>query len=232
MYQVLSIPANAPNPNFSSENRHQVNFDIGENLLLSKNTWNDAIRCLGLFQYFSYEPDEVKYIEDDNGNWIQIVTLIHWKGWLIPRPVFGGVIVINQLNENETSNFLKRISLGRGKYISPEEIKNYNYLQNQNLISDKIGQFTAESFRFQNGFWAPMPGYHKGDIRIPLMPEDQNQQPFVTYFDFQNEQSKSKVLCHYFGLEPFQEDKKALNTSLFIPSNGNNLVYYINHVKN
>lgn len=233
MYQVLSIPANEPNPDFSSNNRHDVNFDIGENLVLSKNTWNDAIKCLGPLQYFSYEPDEVKFIENEKGEWIQVVTLIKWTGWLIPRPVFGGVIEIRQLNEGIATNFLKRLTLGRGEYFSPEEISKIEYLKNQNLISDKIGQFTAESFRFQNGFWAPMPGYHKGDIRIPVMPSDQNQQPFVTYFNFAGEQMKNEILCHYFGLEPYQESKRALNTSLFIPSNGiENKVYFINHTDN
>ena len=118
--------------------------------------------------------------------------------------------------------------------MKPNEIKQYEYLKKQNLLSDKIATFSAESFRFQNGFMAPMPGYHQGDIRIPTMPEDQNQQPFVAYFNFKGLlDSTEGTLCHYFGLEPYQEDKRALNTSIFLPSSGvDPTVYFINHTKN
>lgn len=234
MTEVVSVPASAYNPDFSSlDNRTDVKFDVGENLALSSNAYTAAIKKLGFFQFFNYEPDEVKFIERNENDWVQVITLIKWTGFLIPRPVFGGVIVVEQIENNSFGNFISRASFGKGTFIAPEEITKYDYLREQNLLSDKIARFTAESFRFQDGFFAPMPGYHKNDIRIPLMPTDQNQQPFVAYFNFKDIlTNKNGGLYHYFGLEPYQEDKKTLSTSIFLPSTGyEDVVYFYNHSK-
>lgn len=232
MNEVVSVPAAAYDPDFSA-NRHTVKFDVGESLVLSGNTHTAAIKKLGPWDYFNYEPDESKFIENDKGEWVQVLTLIKWKGFFIPRPVFGGVIVFEQIEENSFGNWFKRVSFGKGKFIQPDEIKNYTYLKNQNLQSDFITRFTAEAFRFQNGFLAPMPGYHNNDIRIPIMATDENQQPFAAYFNFEDVvEGGGKGVYHYFGLEPYQEDKRTLSTSVFIPSNGDNVVYYYDHSKN
>lgn len=234
MTEVISVPANSPATGFGRDTKHPVKFDVGENLILSSYSFTTAIKKLNLIEFFNYEPDEVKFIERAENDWIQVITLIKWEGWLVPRPVFGGVIIIDQIEKNSFGNFIRRASFGKGTFIKPDEIKDYVYLSKQNLLSDKIATFSAESFRFQNGFMSPMPGYHKGDIRVPQLPEDQNQQPFVAYFNFEGVISgKQGELCHYFGLEPFQENKRALNTSIFIPSSGvDNTIYYIDHVKN
>lgn len=231
MTEVVSVPANSYELDFVA-NRESVNFDVGENQILSAHIKNAAIRKLGLWDYFNYEPDESKFIENSEGVWVQVLTLIKWKGFFIPRPVFGGVIIFEQIKENTFGNFFKRITFGKGKFIKPDELKNYEYLKNQNLQSDFITRYIAESFRFQNGFWAPMPGYHNNDIRIPVMPEDENQQPFVAYFNFDGViEEEGKGVYHYFGLEPYQEDKRTLSTSVFVPSNGKNVVYFYNHAK-
>ena len=234
MTQIISVPANSPATGFGKETKHPVKFDVGENLVLSSYSFTTAIKKMNLIQFFNYEPDEVKFFEREVNDWVQVITLIKWEGWLVPRPVFGGVIVIDQIEKNSFGNWISRASVGKGKFIKPDEIKNYGYLIKQNLLSDRIASFSAESFRFQNGFMAPLPGYHKGDIRVPQLPEDQNQQPFVAYFNFEGVlDSTGGELCHYFGLEPFQENKRALNTSIFIPSSGvDETVYYIDHVKN
>ncbi len=232
MTEVVSVGANSYNPDFSATNRHDVNFDVGENLVLSAHAKTAAIKKLGLWGYFNYEPDEVKYIEDENGNWIQVLTLIKWKGFFIPRPVFGGVIVFKQIEKNSFKNWISRVTFGKGELIKPKDIYQYPYLKNQNLQSDFIATFTAESFRFQNGFLAPMPGYHNNDVRIPQLDADQNKQPFVTYFNFNGIlKGQEKGIYHYFGLEPYQEDKKSLSTSIFVPSNGDDIVYYYDHAK-
>ena len=234
MTEIISIPANEPAVGFGKEVYHPVKFDVGENLVLSSYAFTTAIKKLNLWQFFSYEADEVKFIERAENDWIQVITLIKWEGWLVPRPVFGGVIIIDQIEKNSAGNWFKRTSIGKGTFVKPNEVKEYEYLNKQNLLSDRIATFSAESFRFQNGLMAPMPGYHKGDIRVPQFPEDQNQQPFVAYFNFDGSiKGKQGELCHYFGLEPYQEDKRALNTSIFIPSSGvDNSVYYINHADN
>ncbi len=234
MTEIISIPANEPALGFGKEVYHPVKFDVGENLVLSSYAFTTAIKRLNFIQFFNYEADEVKFIERAENDWIQVITLIKWEGWLVPRPVFGGVIIVDQIEKNTFGNFIKRASFGKGEFIKPDKIKNYDYLNKQNLLSDRIATFSAESFRFQNGFMAPMPGYHKGDIRVPYLEEDQNQQPFVAYFNFNGIiGNKNGELCHYFGLEPFQDDKSALNTSIFIPSSGvDDTLYYINHAEN
>jgi hypothetical protein len=234
MTEIISVPANAAATGFGKDTKHPVKFDVGENLILSSYSFTTAIKRLNFIEFFNYEADEVKFIERAENDWIQVITLIKWEGWIVPRPVFGGVIIIDQIEKNTFGNFIKRASIGKGEFIKPNEIKSYSYLKKQNLLSDRIATFSAESFRFQNGFMSPMPGYHQGDIRVPQLPEDQNQQPFVAYFNFTDViKGKQGELCHYFGLEPFQENKRALNTSIFIPSSGvDNTVYYIDHVKN
>lgn len=232
MYKVLSVNATTPAPDFSSKNQHEVKFDIGEHLLFSKKTKNAVTKRFNFLQFFSYEPAEIMFIENDAGEWVQVVSLIKWEGWLIPRPVFGGVMIIPQ-REASFGGWMERVFLGVGKWIKPDEITKTSFLKRQNLIPERVARFTAESFRFQEGFLAPMPGYHEGDIRIPHLPEDQNQQPFVAYFDFEGTgANEGQKLCNYFGLEPYQESKKGLNTSLFIPGDNDRKVYYIDHSAN
>lgn len=231
LYKVLSVNATTPAPDFSAKNQHEVNFDIGEHLLFSKKTKAAVIKRFNFLQFFSYEPAEIRFIENDAGEWVQVVSLIKWEGWLIPRPVFGGVMIIPQ-RESSLGNWAERVILGVGIWTKPEHIKNVDFLKGQNLIPERVARFTAESFRFQEGFLAPMPGYHEGDIRIPNLPEDQNQQPFVAFCNFNGTgANEGQKLCSYFGLEPYQESKKGLNTSLFIPGDNDKKVYYIDHAQ-
>ncbi len=223
MYEVLRVPAYLPSPVFDSRHRAKVNFEIGEQLLFSHNTKNAVIKRFGLSAFFNCEPATPIYLQDDTGKWVQVVPIIKWKGFLFPRPVFGGVYVIQQLRDRD--NFFARILFGKGDFISPKEIAEHNYLTGQNLQPQKALNYTANSFKFANGFLAPMPGYHEGDVRIPEMPKDQNPMPFITYFTIKN---KGK-LYNYFGLEPYQEDKKGLSLSLFIPGDNDDTVYFINH---
>ncbi|MFT7588790.1 MAG: hypothetical protein ACI959_001002, partial [Limisphaerales bacterium] len=116
MYEVLSVNGTAPAPNFSKEARHKVNFDVGENLLFSKKTYNAAIKRFDLFRFFNYQPDEVRFIDNDKGEWKQVVSMIRWKGFLFPRPVFGGVLVIDE-KEGGFGTGVKRAVLGEGNWI-------------------------------------------------------------------------------------------------------------------
>ncbi|WOO41698.1 hypothetical protein [Rubellicoccus peritrichatus] len=212
--EVMSVPADRPALNFSGENRDSVVFSTGEGMIGPRNSQFATIKRFGLWRYFNYEPANVRYIRDDAGAWAQVISLIRWKGWFLPRPTFGGVMIIRQ-NENAADG-LKTFLTGAGEWISPKEIADVPYLRGQNLIPKQVSTFVAESFRFTRGFFAPMPGYHLGDIRVPNLPGDQNDQPFTCFFDF----GDHAKLYHYFALEPFQADKQGLNTSLFVPADG------------
>jgi len=211
--EVIGVSASAPSPNFSKENRSNVSFLTGENMLLSRNIITAATKRFGLWRFFNYEPNDVRYAQDDKGEWVQLVSLTKWKGFFCPRPVFGGVLIIEQ-SSGSTIDWLKNLVVGSGKWVRTNEISNYSFLKGQNLLPQRVSRFTANSFRFQQGFFSPMPGYHLGDIRIPDLPGDYNDQPFTAYFNF-GEEGK---LYHYFALEPFHEERQGLNTSVFVPA--------------
>jgi hypothetical protein len=224
MYQVIHIPGQLPSPNFSSAYRDTVDFEIGEFLLLSKNTHTAVVKRLDPWQFCTMEPSDPIYMQNDNGDWVQVVGLTKWIGLIFPRPVFGGVMVIEQ--QSSTDNYFKRLFLGKGTFIPAEQIPGHPYLRGQDVMPREVTRYIAESFRFRRGFMAPMPGYHEGDIRVPKLPEGQDPQPFVVYSNLNNTAGK---LYNYFGLEPFEEAKKGLSVSLFIPGDGMREIFYIDH---
>ncbi len=227
---VYSVSGTSPSPNFSNEVRRQVHFPTGEKLYLGRNVYTSTIWSFGPIKFFNYQPTKVTYLEDDSGQWVQVVSLLKWEGIFFPRPQFGGVQLLKQ-SDPSLMSWLKRFFVGVGEWIPPEQIKDHPFLLGQNLVPYEVSRNMAESFRFQNGFLAPFPGYHRGDIRIPDLPEDVNDQPFTVFFTMPGQSSGG--LHHYFGLEPYDPDKQGLNTSLFIPADGGlGTVYaYRHHLK-
>jgi len=229
--QLFNVSGTAPSPNFSREARVPVNFSTGEGLLLWNSSRINVIRSFGLFRFINYEPADVKYFTDDDGRWVQAVCLVRWKGIFFPRPEFGGVQIIPQ---NEGIGFLagiKRALIGAGRWIPPAQVAQHAYLQGQNLVPYAVSRYMANSFRFQYGFLAPLPGYHLGDIRIPELPGDVNPQPFTIFFKFDGSEGAQDQLYHYFALEPFHHEKQGLNTSLFVPADGTPRVFMYTHHK-
>ena len=225
MYELINVPALLPSPVFSAKARREVDYDVGELLLFSKNTHTAVVKRFGLLKYLSYDANESFFIEKSKDNWVQIVPLTYWKGIVFPRPVFGGVMEIPA--KSSSDSYIKRVLVGKGTYISPDEILLKDYLKGQNLLPAEVAEFTAESYRFVHGFWAPFPGYHEGDVRIPSYDNDQRPQPFVTYFKHDD----GNKIYNYFGLEPYQKDKKSLSISLMIPGDNDGEVYFIDHRK-
>ncbi|MAS96750.1 MAG: hypothetical protein CMO55_26460 [Verrucomicrobiales bacterium] len=219
--EVISVPADKVALNFSGENRYEVEFFSSEGMFAARNTRTAVINGLNPWRFMNYEPVQVRYIRNDDDEWVQMVSLVRWKGFFLPRPVFGGVVIIDQ--GAGVDRVFKSMVMGAGEWIPPGEIGKHEFLTNQNVLPEKVSRFTAQSYRFSQGFLSPMPGYHRGDIRIPDLPGDFNDQPFTGYF----ETGESASLYHYFALEPFQEDKQGLNTSLLVPADGqgDSLVY-------
>lgn len=226
---VISVSATTPSPNFSPENKHRVSFPVGEKLFLGKNTHIAAIRSFGIARFISYEPADVKYAKDDNGEWVQLVSLVKWRGFFFPRPEFGGVQV-NRQSKGGLVHLVKMMFFGEGEWIPPEEVASHAYLRGQNLVPYEVGRYVAKSFRFQNGFFAPFPGFHRGDVRIPDLPSDMNDQPFITFFRFKEGQGESK-LYQYFALEPYEESRQGLNTSILFPADGVGPIWAYYHSK-
>lgn len=222
--RTVSIPGDDPAPNFSK--RETVRFEVGEGMLLGKNSRTATIKTMNLLRYFNYEPSEVRYLKDDQGKWVQVVSLIRWSGIFFPRPEFGGVQVIRQ-EQLDFAGELNHMLWGAGEWIPPEQVGNHKFLVGQNILAYETSRYMAQAIRFQNGFLGPMPWRHEGDVRIPDMPADVNEQPFTTYFE--EVAKRPGMLYHYFGLEPFDPEKQGLSVSVFIPADGSGPVYVYKH---
>ncbi len=209
--ELINIPGSTPSPSFSQDSRETVRFETGENLFLGKNSLTNAVKTFGPWKFLNYEPADVRYVKDAKGQWVQLVSLIRWKGILFPRPEFGGVVLIRQPKDSEVLRKVRRLFLGEGEWVRPAEVAKHPFLSGQNTLTYEVSRYNAQSFRFQNGLLAPAPGYHVGDIRIPDLKEDINDQPFTAHFNIPGQKAK---LYHYFALEPYVADKQGLNTSL------------------
>jgi hypothetical protein len=138
------------------------------------------------------------------------------------------VIVVEQDCDESVGKVLKRVLLGTGTYIAPKDIKKHSYLKKQNLVPYNVYRYMASSFRYQAGFFGPLKAHHKGDIRIPDMPDDQNQQPFVQYFSEVGKENLSGLFAT-FALEPYKKESQGLAISLLVPGDDINTVYYYHH---
>jgi len=227
--EVFAVSSTTPFPRFSSENRIPVTFSIGESLKFSRNTYNAVVQRFNFFQLFTLEPSDTYYMKNDTGQWVQVVSLIKWKGFLFPYPTFGGVMVIDN-GEHDFNDYIERILIGKGTYIRPDEMKNHPYLTRQNTLAEKVSRLQAESLKFLGGFSDPLPWNMETAVKIPDLPDDQNQQPFVTDFDFSDTDSDGySGLYHWFGLEPVGDERTSLTYSVFIPADGTDKMYYYDH---
>ena len=227
--EVFSVSSTTPFPRFSSDNRIPVTFSIGESLKFSRNTYNAVVQRFNPWMLFNYEPSDTFYMKNDSGQWVQVVSLIKWKGFFFPYPTFGGVMVIEN-GDHDFNDYVERILIGKGQFISPEEMKNHQFLIGQNTLSEKVSRLQAESLKFLGGFTDPLPWKMETAVKIPNLPDDQNQQPFVTDFNFSDTGTTAySGLYHWFGLEPIGDERTSLSYSVFIPSDGTDKLYYYDH---
>jgi len=227
--EIFTVESTSPFPRFSGENRIPVTFAIGESRAFSRNTYNAVVQRFNVFQLFTLEPSEVFYMKNDAGKWVQVVTLIKWKGFFFPYPSYGGVVIIEP-GKHDTMDYLERITIGKGTYIPPSEIKNYPYLTRQNMLAEEVSRLQAQSLQFLAGFTDPLPWNMETAVKIPDLKDDQNQQPFVTDFNFEGMETNAySGLYHWFGLEPIGEERTSLSFSVMIPADGTDALYYYNH---
>ncbi len=227
--ELFAVESTSPFPRFSDKNRIPVTFSIGESLAFSRNTYNAVVQRFNIFQLFNLEPSEVFYMKDDSGKWVQVVSLIRWKGFFFPYPAYGGVMVIEP-GVHGFSDYIERITIGKGTYISPDEIQNYPFLTRQNTLAERVSRLEAQSLQFLAGFTDPLPWNMETAVKIPDLADDQNQQPFVTDFNFSGmDVDAFSGLYHWFGLEPIGEERTSLSFSVLVPADGTDKLYYYNH---
>jgi len=228
--EIINVSGTEASVDFS--HRDKVNFCVGENLLLGKKTATAVTRSFGIERFLSYEPSDIRYMPNDAGEWVEVVSLIHWKGMFFPYPEFGGVQVINQDPTDQTiwqhmTSMAERTLFGKGTWIRPKDIDKYPFLQGQSIKAKEVSTYIANSIKFHNGLpgftklLGPMPGFHKNDVRIPNV-----KQPATTYCS----DAVPGGLYHYFGMAPWQTDKHGLNPSVFIPADGSDTVYLYDHI--
>jgi hypothetical protein len=228
--ELFSVSSTSPSPRFSKENRIPATFSIGESLAFSRNTYNAVVQRFNPWQLFNYEPHEAYYMKNDDGHWVQVVSLIKWKGFFFPYPTFGGVMVL-ETGDHDFNDYLERLLIGKGTFIPAEDVQKYPYLTRQNTLSEKVSRIQAKSMMFLGGFTDPLPWNKKTAVKIPDLKEDQNQQPFVTDFKFEGTANNAyDGLYHWFGLEPIGKDRTGLSISVFIPADGSDNVFYYDHV--
>ncbi len=228
---VFAIPGQATVLDFTGDHEFKVNFTTGEHMFFFKNAAYLARQSFGLFKFWNYEPADLKYVPGPKGELVQILTLTRWKGIIFPKPVFGGVVVFEQDHDGViggTFDVITRLFIGKGEFISSDDIQNHDWLVGQNLVSYDVARHIALSFRFHRGYLAPMPFYHLGDVEIPDLPGDMNEQPFTSYFKFDNEIHPDK-LYHYFAMEPYRKDRQGLALSILVPSDGIGKMLYADH---
>lgn len=227
--EIFTVASTTPFPRFSDKNRIPVTFSIGESLAFSRNTYNSVVQRFNFFQLFTLEPSDVFYMKNDAGRWVQVVSLIRWKGFLFPYPSYGGVVVIDA-GEHDVKDYMERILIGKGTYISPSEIKNYPFLTKQNTLAEEVSRLQAQSLQFLGGFTDPLPWNMQTAVKIPDLKDDENQQPFVTDFNFDTMETDAySGLYHWFGLEPIGEERTSLSFSVMIPADGTDKLFYYNH---
>ena len=227
--ELFNVDSTTPFPRFSDDNRVKITFSVGESLAWSRNTYNAVVQRFGFFKLFTYEPSDVFYMKNDDGKWVQVVSLIKWKGFFFPYPTYGGVMVIEP-GEHDFGDYVERILIGKGTYYSPEETKNYPYLQRQNILAEKVSRMQAQSLQFLGGFTDPLPWNKKTAVKIPDLEADQNQQPFVTDFNWEGMSVGAyDGLYHWFGLEPIGDERTTLSFSVMIPADGTDQLFYYNH---
>lgn len=227
--EIFTVESTSPFPRFSGDNRIPVTFSIGESLAFSRNTYNAVVQRFNLLQLFTMEPSDVFYMKNDDGKWVQVVSLIRWKGFFFPYPSYGGVMVIDP-GEHDFMDYLERISIGKGTYIPPDEIQKHPFLTKQNTLAEEVSRLQAQSLQFLGGFTDPLPWNMETAVKIPDLKDDENVQPFVTDFDFDTMETDAySGLYHWFGLEPVGEERTSLSFSVMIPADGTDKLYYYNH---
>ncbi len=227
--ELFAVSSTSPFPRFSNENRISTVFSIGESLKFSRRTYNAAVKRLSFWKLCNYQPGDVFYLKNDNNEWVQVVSLTKWKGFFFPYPTFGGVLLIKS-GAHKTADVLERVFFGKGEFVSPTDMQKHDFLKGQNALSEKVSRLQAQSLKFVGGFSDPLPWNMKTAVKIPDLDKDQNEQPFVTDFNFDDVDVKAyNGLYHWFGLEPVGVERTSLTFSVFVPADGTNVMYYYDH---
>ncbi len=235
--EAACVPAHEATPDLSTRGQIPVRFEVGENLLWSRNIDTCVRRALSPLRFFSYEPAQPFLGQNDKGKWVWIVPWTKWVGTygvFFPRPEFGGVQIIEQsevygLARKWFWESPKRVLAGCGQWIPAEDVHKHAYLRGQNLMPDTVSRSYAESFRFQDSILGPSGYFKSGDIRVADSEDDVNRQPYTSFYRMPLPNGAADKLYDSFALEPNDPNKRALVTSVFVPGDGIGPSYVYRH---
>ena len=221
------------------------NFKYGQRL-----TWfNDIVYNINKYRpiidiFDSELDDNVRAFRIAKDEQVRIVSVIDYEGFFgIPK--FGGVYIIHEnkdkykdigMIERElgfihtfilkqfhsimgTEETIKN-SISEIEFVSVDNIKNYPYLKNQNLVPEEVTEFYAKSWSYRNGI-TNLYIDKKGLTKITKLPGEKNKQPFNLYYDeFETSEGKEKAgIYQLYILEP-KGSNKGVSTALLFDSSG------------
>ncbi len=202
-------------PLFDKSTVSEVDFAVGPNLGFSRNTFTAVRRSMGFREFFRSElAKEIIFLKNDDGEVVQVVPIITWKGWLFPHPTLGGVYVIGQ---QDGCNFITRPLIGAGKFVHLDQMKDYDYLIGQDFLPRRVSRFYANSFDFYKG----VDKYALGDYSVRISDNDMQSQPFIKHYNFDRTgvDAKSKQY-HHLVLEPDEVEASTHLLSVFMAADG------------
>lgn len=158
--ELFTVESTSPFPRFSDKHRVPVTFAIGESLAFSRNTYNAVVQRFNFFELFTMEPSEVFYMKDDSGKWVQVVSLIKWKGFFFPYPAYGGVMVIDAGNMILVTIW-NVLVLEKGLIFRLQRLKTTLFSPSRIPLMKKSPDYRRNRFNFLGALPIPYPGIWK-----------------------------------------------------------------------
>ncbi len=113
---------------------------------------------LSLKRYFVTYSSEPTYLKDDQGEWITVVPFITYKGFFLPVPTWGGVMVVH--------------SDGTIDEYTPDEAVQISYLAGNRLYPKELASYYARSYAYSDGLinnWF----IHRDQSEVVQLPNDE-----------------------------------------------------------
>jgi hypothetical protein len=244
---IYTLPVTETGLTFSAETGQLVEdvcFDVAEHGYSGRNTYNQAYRSLPTELLVTHQPHEMKPMLNDEGEWVQVVSINRYADAPLRRKAFGGVVIIPQCDEVQKNwlqnTWVNRVSpefakivddfmpmvlhrevFGIGVYVSRDEIVAgaYPFLQGNNLVAQSTARRIAESFRFHQDVWAPLSNTRVGDVRIADRVEDRNSMPHFGMWAGMPGRPESAIYANVI-LQPRGAGAENLAYELWIPADG------------
>lgn len=213
------------NPAIKNEEDREVRIPIEKSLFLGRDSEKATIKKFGFLEYFTSKIGNTIRLVDEKGDLYLVTQVDRLRGFPNAYYAPNGVYISKAGDEKPRWKFWL---FGAGTYVSPEETKDYPFLNGQSLISKRSLEQLGNSGRFSEGYMDAF--FTRANGVVPNMLNDKILHNIV-YID---EELGGK---HYTGLASELQmvsfaKPKSLNRTWIIPLSGNrNTVYVYNNFK-